>query len=178
MKLFPFLLCFCLISETFAVTVDPEKIRVALDEAPIVADIEILAKRPIIEDKQLFSLSEVKLLDVKRNETSSRFRSGTLSLQTLGGESEGIGTFFSGYPRPYVGQRYRAHLAPMGSGNYQVVGLEAGFVPLNPQRSFSRNRTDGSDGEGDGAFLFWDKSFFPIPYFIAVDTFKDLPQFV
>jgi hypothetical protein len=97
-------------------------------------------------------------------------------IETLGGEKRGLGLFYSGFPRPYIGEKYQASLKKVGD-TYRVVGLEKGFVNLNPTRNYSRNRTDGSNGAGTGAYLYWASSSIPIPYFISYPTFKNLTSF-
>lgn len=95
-----------------------------------------------------------------------------------GGEGADRGSFYSGFARPRVGQRYQASLKKLGDEIYEVAGFEFGLTPVTPSRSFTRNRTDGSNGEGSGAFLYWDTKYFPIPYFIAESTFRNRPELI
>lgn len=102
----------------------------------------------------------------------------TLTIETLGGEVNGTGVIFSGYPRPYVGQSYRATLRRGAGGNFQVAGFSAGLSPLRPSRGYSRNRTDGSNGAGTGNFLYWDPKYFPVPYYISLPSLAGFENIV
>ncbi|MCB0404288.1 MAG: matrixin family metalloprotease [Bdellovibrionales bacterium] len=101
----------------------------------------------------------------------------TIRMHGIGGEANGVGALLSGYPRPFVGKRYRAYLQRDGS-DYGIAGFEAGLVLLGGERQYSRNRTDGSDGSGSGPFLRWDPNYFPIPYFVSAPTFSGMGTFV
>ncbi|MCB0419115.1 MAG: matrixin family metalloprotease, partial [Bdellovibrionales bacterium] len=101
----------------------------------------------------------------------------TIRLHGIGGEANGVGVLLNGYPRPFVGKRYKTYLQRDGS-DYSIAGFEAGFIPLGHERQYSRNRTDGSDGSGTGPFLRWEPEYFPIPYFVSSTTFSGMGTFV
>lgn len=101
-----------------------------------------------------------------------------ITIEGPGGEWQERGVLVSGQPRPYAGRRYRAHLRRGSDNAFRIAGYEAGLVALDPARKFSRNRTDGSNGDGEGAFLFWDDSFLPIPYYVSAPTLSGKPDFV
>ena len=92
------------------------------------------------------------------------------------------GIRYSGYPHIRKGPRYRLYLrkASASSQTYRTAGFELGVTAYQSQSrdAFSRNRTDGSNGEGEGAELYWDPAFFPIPYYISGRSFKNHPEFV
>lgn len=166
-----------------AVLVEPKSLKLALDDADLIAEILVLQKgvRPH-QDLYAESISEAQILNVKKSKSddleNSRLVGTQIKIITQGGELKDRGVLFAGLPRPQSGKRYQAALKSDGQGAYSIVGFEQGLVPLDSERAFSRNRTDGSNGSGDGAFLFWDSSFFPIPYYISLPTFKNLPHFI
>lgn len=165
-----------------ALTITPEALQKELSEATLIADIETLeiAATP---DPTVFAKSKalVKILGtspVQGPDSAAVKEQDLIHVEFMGGELNERGAFFSGLPRLYRGQRYHASLKKTGDSSWKVVGYEFGLKPLNGQRAYSRNRTDGSNGEGNGAYLFWDASFMPIPYFIAEPTFRNHPDFI
>ncbi len=64
----------------------------------------------------------------------------------VGGEVKEVGVMISGYPRPRTGMSYRTYLKRSDSSHFAIAGFEKGLVPLSGSRSFTRNRTDGSNG--------------------------------
>lgn len=100
-----------------------------------------------------------------------------ISILTPGGERQGLGVYFTGLPRPHLHGRYRVYLKSLESGHWKIQGNEHGLINLNPVRQSSRNRTDGSNGEGNGAFLHWSPDQFPIPFYISRRPLVGHPEF-
>jgi hypothetical protein len=98
-------------------------------------------------------------------------------IEALGGERGGVGVHISGYPRPYKHRQYLAHLNRK-DGVFAISGFHQGLKPLSHTREYTRNRTDGTNGEGDGPFLRWDPEYFPIPYFIDAESFRGRGDFL
>ena len=172
-----FFTCFCARFGT-ALTYEKQAVKQALDKAELVAEVEIEQ----VENKKdaafgVTFTARAKLLTVQRGEQNLSPDATTVSIAGIGGELGDSGVFFTGYPRPHRGQRYRAYLNRSG-GNYTVAGFEKGLVPLSAQRINTRNRTDGSNGDGTGPFLYWDVSYFPIPYYFSAPTFRNSPELV
>ncbi len=157
-----------------ATLVLPEAAKAQLESAQLEAEIEVEALEsfadPIFDARSRATVRVTKLLRVRDDGGWFPREGETLTIETLGGEVDGKGVVFSGYPRPYVGQSYLATLKRLADSRFQVAGFSAGLKPLRPSRSYSRNRTDGSNGAGTGAFLFWDARYFPIPYYISLPT--------
>ena len=101
-----------------------------------------------------------------------------ITITGLGGERDNSGVLYAGMPRPLINQKYTAYLSRATDGTYQIQGFELGLRPEAVLRNYSRNRTDGSNGDGTGPFLFWDDSYFPLPYYISADSFEGLRPFL
>lgn len=164
----------------WALTVTPEAVEKALSEATLVAEIETLEIVPVA-NSLLFakSTAKVRILNVLHSQGENAPRpSDTIEIEFPGGELKENGSFFSGFPRLYRGKQYRASLKKISDTAWVVTGFEFGLVPLQQERAYSRNRTDGNNGEGKGAFLYWDNSYMPIPYHIAEPTFRKHAEFL
>lgn len=164
-----------------AMVISAGTIQAQLDAAPLVADIEI-RHLETLADKTSFAMFRATALVntvIRAEADGGSFPSAgqEIAIEGVGGELADRGILFSGFPRPHLHKRYRAYLKRKGPDKFEIAGFEAGLVALQPSRSFSRNRTDGSNGEGEGAFLYWDDSFIPIPYYISAPTFQGLPNF-
>lgn len=158
-----------------ALTVAVESVMAALSDADWVGDIAV-RKVEYLADRD-FSVRWIATSEVTRSERE--LSAGTeIRIRGIGGEFKGSGVFYTGLPRAYVGRRYHAYLKHVADDLYEVTGLEFGLQPIGAHRSFSRNRTDGSDGSGSGAFLHWDRNFFPIPYYIGLPGFLGRQDFV
>lgn len=164
-----------------AMVISAEAVQSQLAGAPFVADLTI-RRLETSADKTTFATFQATALInevIRAQDSQSPFPSAghEITIEGAGGELNDRGILFSGLARPRLNFRYRAHLKRNSAGSFQIVGQEAGLMALQPSRSFSRNRTDGSNGDGDGAFLFWDESFLPIPYYISAPTFQGLSHF-
>lgn len=176
-------LLFVFSSLSYSVTITPEALSEQLSLATLNAEIEIVSTETVSDSKYVaVTFSRAQILNVIRQKESLQSRGiergDTIQIRSLGGEIGSFGTLYSGVPRPKNHQRYRAALIKKDDGFYEIAGLEHGLVPLDTTRAYSRNRTDGSNGDGNGAFLFWDSSYFPIPYFIAEPTFRNHPEYI
>ena len=162
--------------------VDPVATRHAMDRAWMKAQIQIESVGAEPDSNQVcVKRSTARILAVEWVHDDGTYVPGAgeiIYLRTLGCELGETGVFISGYPRPHKGGRYRAYLNHDPSGDLQIAGFEDGLAPLNQTRMPTRNRTDGSDGDGQGAFLFWSSSYFPLPYFISTASFVGRPDFV
>ena len=172
-------LFFC--SHAFCLVVGPAKIQAQLDQAILVAEIKVehleITPDPAMHALSTATASILKITQIKDDGGWFPVEGDSIQIEGIGGEWNGTGVFISGYPRPHVGRSYLAYLQRHGSHAFEVTGFEKGFSPLGgPTRDFSRNRSDGSNGEGNGPFLYWDKSYFPIPYFISQPSFQSLPE--
>lgn len=160
--------------ELHALTVDRDRLTVELAKAELVADIAITeltyAPDPLVGFRYRAAARIESLL--------SGNSPAEIVIEGPGGEGAGVGVELSGFPRPYVHHRYRARLAKNANGTYRVVGYHYGLVDTATARGFTRNRTDGSNGEGVGPFLYWDDSNLPISYFISATTFRGKTDFV
>jgi hypothetical protein len=101
----------------------------------------------------------------------------TFTIRSLGGEVGDVGVLYPGLPRPLVGISYRAKLK-RGRDSFEFASGSESLKPLTQSRGYSRNRTDGSNGSGTGAFLFWGRNYMPVPYFISAPTFSGSSSFV
>ncbi len=166
--------------DLFAMTVDSREVQAALANADLVAEITV-DDVDSLAHPQYFTLRLAharisRMVDARR---SHLFRDDQIIIETPGGERDGVGVFITGYPRLYKNRRYRIHLNKKANGNYVIAGWDEGVQPLDTGlRTFSRNRTDGSNGEGEGPFLYWDDRSFPIPYYISGYTFIGLQNYV
>ncbi len=165
-----------------ALTYEKQAVKAALAKAPLVADVEVLnvekKKDPVYGIK---FKAQAKLLNVIRDQRTGTYAGDhTVTIEGIGGELGEVGVYLTGYPRPVAGKRYRAFLTPSSDG-YSIVGFENGFAPLggaSASRSYTRNRTDGSNGDGNGPFIFWDTAYFPIPYYFSAPSFRNFPDYV
>ncbi len=159
-----------------------EAIQSQLDQAVLVADIDVESLEnfsdPVYQVRSVANATVVRVYRRIDDGQPIPSQSDTIKLEVRGGELGDTGVTYSDIPRPYVGRRYRAYLARRHDDTFSTVGLHYGLVPLVAARSSSRNRTDGSNGSGSGAFLFWDHAYFPIPYFINLPSFTNLQGFV
>lgn len=148
----------------------------ALHGATFQAEIEILTSQAA-SDPRVFartrSLARVReLFSASRDGDWIPAAGETFWLEIPGGEIGTTGVMYSGHPRAYVGHRYSAALRRVDAQIFTPVAGGQGLRDLNPSRGYSRNRTDGSDGDGTGAFLYWDPRYFPIPYSISFPTLR------
>lgn len=178
--LFFWLLCFSF--PTFSMVVSEEAIQSQLAAAILVGEIIVESKESRPDEVQFArTLSRARLTRRESIKSDGQWLpevGDSFWLQSPGGEIAGTGVMLSGYPRPQVGMSYKVFLKRFENDIFEVAGLEFGLRPLVSQRKYSRNRTDGSNGQGDGAFLYWDNKFFPIPYFISFPTFRNYAEFV
>jgi predicted Zn-dependent protease len=160
----------------------PSEAQKAMEQGVLSADIEVLSVQtvahPLLFAKRQATARVLNIHQVKDDGGWFPQEGETIETVSLGGEREGTGVFYSGLPRPYVGKHYRALLRREDTNTFAFVGSAEGFIPLSSTRGYSRNRTDGSNGAGTGAFLFWDKTYLPIPYFISFPTFRGRTAFV
>ncbi len=164
-----------------ALVVEPSAVQAQLDHAVLVSEIEVLDVLGSAErDDSITYQARVRLdhiLETRPDGASLPAEGDTIFLRGLGGEAGGLGVYLNGYPRPHVGRRYQAYLARDGR-DFSITGFESGLKPIDGLREFSRNRTDGSNGEGDGPFLHWGKNYLPVPYAISADTFPGHADYI
>ncbi len=176
MKNLALLLC-CLGAPAFATLVNPQAIQKQMASASLVADIQVESLEGIqdtqFDVKSLATARVLKIYSLRDTGGWSPREGEWISVETLGGEVGETGVLYAGMPRAYNGKRYRATLRHLHDTTFAVVGLGAGLVPLDKDRAYSRNRTDGSNGSGSGPFLYWDPASFPIPYYISQPTFRN-----
>ncbi len=166
-------------ARVYALTVEPATIEKILKEAPleVTLSIEDFESTKDNRDHARF-LSTARVEQVIQSRIQPFVRGDELVIEGSGGEIDGIGVSFSGFARPRRGQKYHAHLKPLQNGHYEIVGFEFGLTSLAPQtRTASRNRTDGSNGDGLGPYLYWDDSHLPIPYYFSAPTLRGLDTF-
>lgn len=159
----------------FAVTYEPDAIQQALANADLVADIEIKAI-DVETDPSTYArrLARAEIIRKVRGDYDDR----ELTVESRGGEHDGVGVIYSDDVRLYAKRRYRVHLRRLPTGYFAVAGGESGVQALDGSRNYSRNRIDGSNGDGTGAYLFWDDRMLPISYFISAPSFARFPNFV
>lgn len=160
--------------------VDSRDVQAALANADLVADVAVdeVTNQP---HSQFFTLrlARAHVLSTVEPRKSRLARNDEVIIETPGGERDGVGVFITGFPRLYRGDQYRVHLKQKPNGHYEIAGWEEGVQTLSSHtRTYSRNRTDGSNGDGSGPFLYWDDRSFPIPYYISAPTFAGLPSYV
>jgi hypothetical protein len=164
-------------SSAFATVVNPDVMKKQIDSATLVADIEVEAVQsfqdPQFDAKTHATARVLKIYGVRDDGGWFPHEGETLIVESIGGEVGETGVLYAGVPRAYNGKKYRATLNRVRDGIFRIVGMSAGLVPFEKQRGYSRNRTDGSNGSGTGAFLYWDPTYFPIPYFISLPTFRN-----
>lgn len=172
-----FLLVF-LTGSAIGLTVSPAAVEQALSEATLVADIAVDRLESFADETHFATFRATATVIAVHSDRTAEVRTGDrLVITGPGGERDGYGLFYSGVPKPHKGKRYRAHLRRQGD-TYTVTGYDAGLVAFDGHRAYTRNRTDGSDGSGDGPFLFWDNTYFPLPFYISKPTFLDQPAFL
>jgi hypothetical protein len=168
-------------ASAFGLLVEPGVVQSQLDTAQLVADVLVTdlsaSPDPIF---RATLLAHASIENIVRSATSARL-GDTIGIFSLGGELGNFGVMFSGFPRPYVGSRYRAYLNLRADGHYEVAGYDRGLSPLSTpstvREMWTRNRTDGSNGTGTGPYLYWNDSYLPLSYFVSVPTFKNFSSF-
>lgn len=165
-----------------AVTTDPVLIAEQLNSAELIADVAIESLTPVSDPHAyLKTIAQARILNKYPSILEKDLSLGDeIEIEFVGGEVNQRGVMFSGIPRPRKGINYKAYLnrAASNSNRYVITGFEQGLQPLNPLREFSRNRTDGSNGNGKGPFLYWDTRYFPVSYYISAPSFSGHPDFV
>lgn len=152
----------------YPVTYSPEAVEAQLAAADFIGAIEVERVEPNGESQ-----------GIPQSLAHARTSTGEiLKIRFQGGEKNDRGVFFSGFVRPYAKRKYQAYLKRVEGDLFEVTGFEWGLRDLSPSRNYSRNRTDGSNGEGNGPFLYWDPKYFPIPYFISEPTFRSRPELI
>ena len=165
-----------------ALLITPTDVQSELGSAQLVAEINVTAWKSLPNAIHYATFeAQASIQAILSDPTNSSSVGDTITIEGLGGELDNVGVVIPGYPRPLVGHNYRAYLNrnPENS-NYVITGLEHGLVDLDAghEHLYTRNRTDGSNGQGVGAFLFWDSSFIPIPYYISAPSFAGHPEFI
>jgi hypothetical protein len=164
-----------------ATLVIPAAIEEQLRSAVLEAEIEVVALENYPDARWgAKSRSTARILHTSRTREDGGWipREGeTVEIETPGGELEDWGVAFAGFPRLYNGRQYHAHLRRISDQVFAVAGFQAGLTPRFSTRGFSRNRTDGSNGSGSGPYLYWDKTSFPVPYFIHLPSFTGMQNF-
>ena len=167
------------VSGGWAVTVPPEALRHQLEAAQLVADIHVetleATADPVLHAR---FLAQATVRAVVRNSTRPVREGQRIAITGPGGETGSAGTYYSGYPRPHSGRNYRAWLRQTEGGAYVITGYDFGLRSESSVRSPSRNRTDGSNGDGEGAFLRWDETFLPLTYSISYKSFTGHSDFL
>jgi len=157
---------------SFGLIVSPAAVSEALADADLVAEIRVTDLQGLPHTENFATFAATALVERTERSSFPIARHQTIVIEGPGGEVGDRGVIFSGIPRPYREHRYRAHLKLQDNGHYRIAGFEAGLTDLSPSRQYTRNRTDGSNGEGKGAFLFWDTSFLPIPFYLSAPSFQ------
>lgn len=165
---------------SFATTVDPRDIDEQLSSAVLVADVEIESLESFSDPRfHARSIATARVLKIRTLRNDGGWFPGVgdaVEIETLGGEVGDQGVLYSGYPRPRVGHKYHASFRRTGATLFATTGFSKGLLPFSPERGYSRNRTDGSNGSGAGPFLYWDPTYFPIPYFVNQASFFNHPE--
>ncbi len=182
-SLFFIALAFLLVTRgTEASVVAESDVAYELSHAALVAQIQIISTTSAPDAVHYATFqSQATILHVEHiNDDGGVYpaEGDTISITGPGGEWNDVGVMISGYPRPRTGRRYLAHLKRNLTGTFSIAGWDEGLQDLNPLRNYSRNRTDGSNGDGDGPFLFWDSGYFPIPYYISAPSFVGHADFI
>jgi len=169
-------------SNAFGLLVSSDEIEEQLTHSVIVAEIEIVTStaqpHPQFSIKKESTARILRILQTQPDGGWLPAEGDSITLWTLGGERDQTGVIYNGFPRPFVGKRYQAHLKRSTGQSFEIAGWEFGLQALGGGREYSRNRTDGSNGEGTGPYLFWDDTFFPIPYYISEPSFRGNSDFV
>jgi hypothetical protein len=177
-----FILGACLVQRAVGFVASSSDIDQQLAQAVLVADVNVVRTDSVADPTYYAAFhADAEVLNVvsARDDGGWFPRIGEhIAIEGLGGEVNQVGVLISGYPRPRTGIAYRVFLKRGAGMTFQITGFEKGLTPLHPTRNYSRNRTDGSNGEGNGPFLFWDDTFFPIPYYISAPSFKGRQEFV
>lgn len=174
-----FVVCFALASVPLrALTVDRAALEAELADAPFVADVRIESVADAPEFPTPYFRAEASLLDLHRGDRGLPQR---ITIVGPGGKRESAAVAYAGFPEPKPGERYRAFLKPVAHGDYAIVGYRWGLVSARPGsfRGFTRNRVDGTDGNGTGAFLYWPDAAFPVPFAMSYEDFfgrKDVAE--
>ncbi len=173
-------LAFC--QKSTCSTVTSADLQKTLNEATLVAQIDVISLAGHSDPVQYASFeSQATVLAIESTNDDGGWLpqpGDSISIIGPGGEWNNVGVMISGYPRPYAGKKYLAHLKRVSGKIFTTVGGDDGLVDLYPTHDYTRNRTDGINGQGTGPFLFWDPTYFPIPYFISETTFAGHPDYV
>ena len=166
---------------SFALVVEPTAVESQLKSATLVAEIDVLELKGAADREGSLSYRARVRVDrvLQAHPDGGDFpaEGDTIFLRGLGGEANGMGEYLTGYARPRVGRRYQAHLVRQDA-DFAVTGFEFGLVAIDGLREFSRNRTDGSNGEGTGAFLYWAKNYLPVTYAISAKSFLGFADYI
>jgi hypothetical protein len=163
-----------------ALTVNREALSQELNDAPLVVRVRIGRVDDALDFDEAHFRAEASVERVFRAPASAwdRILSDRITIVGPGGNRGSHRVGLPGFPFPLVGHRYRAHLRPSANGarnEYEIVGFQWGFVPEDGNgsfRGFSRNRVDGTDGQGTGPFLRWPDAAFPIPFAMRYPDFQ------
>jgi len=167
------LLCFSLLScSSFALIVAPDSVSHDLASADLVADIVIRDLKGRSHPEVFATFEAIAEIETVRRSSAPISRGTQIVIEGIGGEVGDRGVIFAGVPRPYRQHRYHAYLRQQENGKYRIAGFEEGLTDLSPGRQYTRNRTDGSNGEGAGHELYWDDSFFPIPFYLSAPSLR------
>ncbi|MBI4404411.1 MAG: matrixin family metalloprotease [Deltaproteobacteria bacterium] len=165
-----------------ALTVLRSAVEAQLNSAILIANVEILEVKAEQDPRFLarfYARASISKIHSFKDDGNAFVHVGDeISITGRGGEIDGKGIFLSGLPRPRTHKIYKAYLNRVTGNVFSVTGFEYGLQPLSLQRDFSRNRTDGSNGQGDGPYLYWQHSFFPVTYAIASSSFGALESAV
>jgi hypothetical protein len=170
-------------SSSWAAVYLKSDVQKKLDNADLVAEILVVG-REAVSDPVYFTTLRVqatveRVLNARNNREQSVQVGDRIEIRAAGGERNGVGVLLSGHPRPYLNQHYTAYLNRQEDGVYAITGFDRGLVPLGgSDRQYTRNRTDGTNGEGDGPFLRWDPRFFPVPYYIDANSMRTHADFL
>ncbi len=166
---------------SFALVVEPTAVESQLKNAPLVVEISVLAVKGAADREGSLSYQAQvrvdRVLEAQPDGGDFPAEGDTILLRGLGGEANGMGEYLTGYARPRVGRRYQAHLVRQGA-DFAVTGFEFGLIAIDGLREFSRNRTDGSNSEGTGAFLYWAKNYLPVTYAISAKSFVGFADYI
>lgn len=174
---------FALFSPTaVALTLNPRALEQELATAPIVVDVLVTAVADASEYPSPYYRAEAQVLQIFRADRTLPDRitivgpgGNRVSPANGPGGPADQGVAYAGFALPEAGRRYRASLQPGAGSDFTVAGYRWGLVPRSGSggtRSFTRNRVDGTDGSGEGAFLRWPETSFPVPFVMAYEDFR------
>ena len=159
-------------SQTLALIVDQKALSAAIVAAPLVATVEVTDLTS--DENPITTIASARVIALHKNSLATVSEGSDLLIEIPGGSVKSGFLQYSGVTYPVRSERYEATLTPTDHGTFQVVGFEMGLRSV--ARHAVRNQVDcpGSNP----AYVHWDRTYMPIPFFISGDSFLSQPELI